>query len=183
MNAVLKLTKKDEETIRWMIELRLQSKYHERMKEYYLNKAVEAVKRGDNAAAKLYEEQAVANEKSRILTLKNLHRVEQARDEHKLAKNMKRTALVMKKVQKKLNREKVRKTIVKAVTVMARIGEEDRVITEAMDLAMQGEISPNEARRIVHKEFEAKLGEELKPAIEVERLREEIKREAEEEEA
>jgi len=179
---MLKLSNDEEETMRWIIELRLQARYHERMKEYHLNKAVEAAKSGDKAAAMLHEEQAVANEKSRILTLRNLHRIEQAREEHRLAKNMKRTAHIIKKVQNKMNREKVRKTIVKAVTVMTRVGEEEQVVTEAMDLAIQeGEISPNEARRIVHEEFEAKLRQDLEPAAEVERLREEINKEAEEE--
>lgn len=166
--------------MRWIVDLRLQLKYYERMKDYYLNKAVEATKKGDNASARLYEEQAVANEKSRILTLQNLHRIEQAREENKLAKNMKKTAHVIKKAQRKLNREKVRKTIVKAVTAMATYSEEDQVVNEAIDLVLQeSEISPKEARRIVHKELEAKLREELEPAAEVERLREEIQKEAE----
>jgi len=169
----------DDQAIQWTLELRLLAKHHQRMKEYYLNKAVEAAKRGDNASAKIYEEQAIANEKTRILTLKNLHRIEQAKEEHRLAKNMKHTAQVVRKVQKKMNKEKVRKTIVKAVSILSRESEEEQIVTEAMDLALQeGDMDPRMARKTVHKEFEAKLREELEPATELERIREEIDKEA-----
>ena len=173
---------RDEETMRWIVELRLQSRYCKRMKDYYLDKAVQAAKSGDNAAARLYEEQAVSHEKSRILALNNLHRIERAMEESKLAKNIQRTARIVKKAEKKLNREKVRKTIVRAVSVMTEVDTEDQVVPEAMNLALQeGRINPEEARRIVHNELEAKLKEEIKPEVEAERLREEIHREAEKE--
>ena len=172
----------DEQTLRWIVELRLQSRYYKRMKHYYLNKAVQAAKSGDTTLARMYEEQAVAHEKSRILTLNNLRRIERALEESRLAKGMQKTADIVKEAEKKLNREKVKKTVVKAVTVMTSVEAEDQIIPEAMDIALQeGQINPEEARRIIHNELEAKLREEMGPEVEAERIREEIQKEAQKE--
>lgn len=167
---------------RWIMELRFQTKHHQRMKDYYLSKAVEAEKRGDKAAARIYEEQAIANEKTRILTLKSLHTIEQAEAERKLAENLRKTAKQVRKAHKDINGEKVRKTIVDSVSILSGDNEAEQIVTEAMDIALQeGNLEPSIARTIVHKEFEAKLKSELEPASELEKIRAQLNRESERE--
>ena len=162
-------------------ELKHQIKRQQRKKEYYLSKAIEAAKRGDIASSKIFEKKAVTHEKTRILTLQNLHQIEQIKEQEQLAEDMKQTAKVVKKARNKMNKEKAKRIMLKAGTILANENEEEQIIDEVVDLALQeGDMNPNEAERSIHREIETKIREELEPATEIERIRQEIQRQTEE---
>ena len=163
-------------------ELKMRAKRHQKMKDYYLSKAIEASMKGDKAEAKIYEEKAIASEKTRILTLRSLHRLERLEEVLKLAKELKRTARQIRRVQKIMKRQKVDEAIIKSMHALAEADEPEESIEEGIDLALhESHLEPSSAEKVIHEEFKAKLRSELEPADELEKIRAEIKRESERE--
>lgn len=165
------------------LKLGIQANHFQKMKDFYIKRAVEARRNGNQADSKIYEGQAATNEKTRILTLKNLQKLEEIEAETRLAKTMQETAKEVREMKKDANREKNRDAILESVLEISGNNEEDQIIPDAINAALQkNDFEPNTTQEMVHKEIEAKLKSELEPGVEVERLREEIKKELQKEE-